>query len=83
MTHGGGGLTLWGYYDAGGTGALHKTDGIMGKEQDMEILKQRLRNVSARKLKLRPRWIFQMDQDPTHMAEGQQRPCLAVAITKP
>ncbi len=33
MNHGGGSIMLWGCFAAGGTGALHKIDGIMKKEQ--------------------------------------------------
>lgn len=31
---------LWGCFSAGGTGAPHQIDGIMKKEDDVEILKQ-------------------------------------------
>ncbi|KAI4884313.1 hypothetical protein NFI96_009179 [Prochilodus magdalenae] len=52
----------------GGTGALHKIDGIMRKEHYVERLKQHLKT-SARKLKLGRKWIFQMDNDPKHTAK--------------
>jgi hypothetical protein len=32
MKHGGGSIMLWGCFAAGGTGALHKIDGIMRRE---------------------------------------------------
>ena len=38
-------------FATGGTGALHKIDGIMRKENDVDILKQHLKT-SVRKLKL-------------------------------
>ncbi|KAI4889188.1 hypothetical protein NFI96_032654 [Prochilodus magdalenae] len=53
---------------SGGTGALHKIDGIMRKEHYVEILKQHLKT-SAKKLKLGRKWIFQMDNDPKHTAK--------------
>ena len=34
---------LWGGFAAGGTGALHKVDGITKKEHDVDILKQHLK----------------------------------------
>ena len=40
---GGGSIVLWGCFAAGGTGALHKINGIMRKENDVDILKQHLK----------------------------------------
>ena len=40
VKHGGGSITLWGCFAAGGSGALHKIDGITSKENDGDILKQ-------------------------------------------
>jgi hypothetical protein len=34
---------LWGCFAAGGTGALHKVDDIMRKENDVDILKKLLK----------------------------------------
>jgi hypothetical protein len=34
---------LWGCFAAGGTGALHKIDGIMSEEKYVDILKQHLK----------------------------------------
>ena len=68
VKYGGGSIMLWGCFAAGGTGALHKIDGIMRKEHYVEILKQHLK-ISARKLKLRCKWVFQMDNDPKHTAK--------------
>jgi hypothetical protein len=59
---------LWRCFAAGGTGALHKIDGCMRKEKDVDILKQHLRT-SVRKLKLGRKWVFQMDNDPKHTSK--------------
>ena len=53
---------LWGFA-AGGTGALHKIDGIVRKENYVDILKQHLKTSD---LKLGCKWVFQMDNDPKH-----------------
>ena len=54
---------LWGCF-AGGTGALHKIDGIMREENYVDILKQHLKtSVRKLKLKLGRKWVFQMDND--------------------
>ena len=47
----GGSIMLWECFAAGGTGALHKIDGIMREENYVDILKQHLKT-SVRKLKL-------------------------------
>ena len=59
---------LCGCLAAGGTGALHKMDGIMRKGNYVDILKQHLKT-SVRKLKLGRKWVFQMDNDPKHTAK--------------
>ena len=46
---------FWGGFAAGGTGALHKIDGIM--------------KTSVRKLKLDHKWVLQMDNDHTHTSK--------------
>ena len=51
VKHGGGSIMLWRCFAAGGTGALHKIDGIMRMENYVDILKQDLKT-SVRKLKL-------------------------------
>ena len=56
---------LWGCFAAGRTGALHKIDGTMRKENYVDILKQHLKT-SVRKLKIGREWVFQMDNDPKH-----------------
>ena len=48
VKHGGGSIMLWGCFAAGGTGALHKIDGIMWKRNYVDILKQNLKT-SVRK----------------------------------
>ena len=57
MKHGGGTILLWGCFAAGDTGAIHKIDGTMRKENDVDILKQHLKT-SVRKLKLGCKWVF-------------------------
>ena len=54
---------LWGCFAAGGTGALHKIDGNMRKENDVASIYPHLKT-SVRKLKLGRKWVFQMDNDP-------------------
>ena len=43
MNYVGGSIMLWWCFAAGGTGALHKIDGIMRRENDVDILKQHLK----------------------------------------
>uniref|UniRef100_A0AAZ3ST15 Tc1-like transposase DDE domain-containing protein n=1 Tax=Oncorhynchus tshawytscha TaxID=74940 RepID=A0AAZ3ST15_ONCTS len=68
VKHGGGSIMLWGCFAAGGTGALHKIDGIMRKGHYVDILTQHLKT-SVRKLKLGRKWVFQMDNDPKHTSK--------------
>ena len=56
---------LWGCFEAGGTGAVHKID---GKENYVAILKQHLKT-SVRKLKLGHKCVFQMHNDPKHTSK--------------
>ena len=49
--HGDSSIMLWGCFAAGGTGALHKIDGIMREENYVDILMQHFKT-SVRKLKL-------------------------------
>ena len=51
LKHGGSSITLWGCFAAGGTGALHKIDGIIRRGNYVDILKQHIKT-SVRKLKL-------------------------------
>ena len=68
MNHGGGSIMLCGCFAAGGTGALHKIDGIMRQESYVDILKQHLKT-SVRKLKLGRKWVFQKDNDPKYTSK--------------
>uniref|UniRef100_A0AAZ3QEP7 Tc1-like transposase DDE domain-containing protein n=1 Tax=Oncorhynchus tshawytscha TaxID=74940 RepID=A0AAZ3QEP7_ONCTS len=68
VKHGGGSIMLWRCFAAGGTGALHKIDGIMRYENDVHILKQHLKT-SVRKLNLGCKWVFQMDNKPKHTSK--------------
>ena len=68
VKHGGGSIMLWGCFAAGGTGALHKIEGIMRQENYVDILKQHLKT-SVRKLKLGRKWVFQIDHDPKHTSK--------------
>ena len=43
VKHGGGSIMFRGCFAAGGTGPLHKIDGIMREENDVAILKQLLK----------------------------------------
>ena len=70
MKHKGGSIMLWGSFAAGGTGALHKIDGIMRQENYVDILKQHLKT-SLMKIKLGRKWVFQMDNDPRHTSKVQ------------
>ena len=67
----GGGSSMWECFAAGGTGALHKIDGIMMKGNYVAILKQHLKT-SVRMLKLGGKWVFQMDIDPKHTSKVVQ-----------
>ena len=59
---------LWECFAAGGTGALHKIEGITRQENCVDILTQNLK-ASVRKLKLGRKWVFQMDNDPKHTSK--------------
>ena len=63
VKHRGGSIMLCVCLASGGTGALHKIDGIMRMETNVDILKQHLKT-SVRKLKLGRKSVFQMDNDP-------------------
>ena len=69
MKHGGGSIMLWGCFAAGGTGALHKIDGIMREENYVDILKQHLKTSVQTKLKLGRKRVFQMYNDPKHTSK--------------
>ena len=63
VKHGGGSIMFWWCFASGGTGALHKIDGIMRQKNYVDILKQHLKT-SVWKLMLGRKWVFQMDYDP-------------------
>jgi transposase len=71
---------LRGCFSAGGTGALHKIDGIMRKENYVDILKQHLKT-SVRKLKLGRKWVFPMNNEPKHISKVATK-CLKVNKVK-
>ena len=62
MKNGGGSIMLWRCFAAGGTGALHKIDGIMRMDNYVDILKQHL-TTSVRKLKLGRKHLTQVKQN--------------------
>uniref|UniRef100_A0AAZ3RFC2 Tc1-like transposase DDE domain-containing protein n=1 Tax=Oncorhynchus tshawytscha TaxID=74940 RepID=A0AAZ3RFC2_ONCTS len=68
VKHRGDSIMLWGCFAVGGTGAHHKIDGIIRKENYVDILKQHLKT-SVRKLKLGGKWVFQMDNEPKHTSK--------------
>jgi hypothetical protein len=59
---------LWGCFAAGGTGALHKIDDIVSKENYVAIVKQHLKTLVG-KLKLGRKWVFRMDNDTKHTSK--------------
>ena len=59
---------LWGCFASSGTGELKKVDGIMKKEDYLQILQDKL-YTSVRKLNLSRRWVFQHDNDLKHTAK--------------
>ena len=78
---------FWECFTTGGTGAIHKIDGIMREDNYVDILKQHL-ETSVRNLKLGCKWVFQMENDPKHtskvVAKCLKGQCqgIGVAITK-
>jgi transposase len=63
-----GSVMLWGSMATNGVGCLSQVNGIMRKEDYIDILENNLRE-SARKLHLGRRWTFQQDNDPKHTAK--------------
>ena len=62
---------FWGCMSSAGTGALIRVDGRMNAAHYQEILKQGLLP-SVKKLKLKPGWILQQDNDPKHTAKSTE-----------
>lgn len=65
VKHGGGSIMLWGSFSASETGNLLMVKGIMRKEEYVKILKEDLKQSSA-KLGLVCHYVFQQDKDPKH-----------------
>ena len=63
---------MCGCFAAGVTGALHKIDGIMRMENDVDILKQHLKT-SVRKLKLGHKWVFELDNIAKHTSKFEAK----------
>lgn len=72
VKHGGGNIMLWGCFSSHGTGNLVRIQGIMRKENYIQILDENLKE-SAEKLKLGNNWKFQQDNDPKHTAKVVQK----------
>lgn len=68
VKHGGGSIMLWGCFAANGTGNLCQVEGIMKKEDYLNILEKNLKT-SAKNLKLGRAWVFQQDNDPKHTSK--------------
>lgn len=64
VKHGSGSIMLWGCFAVGGTGTLHKLDGII--KDYFQTLQLHLRS-TARWLKLGQCWVFQQNNDPKHI----------------
>ena len=57
-----------GLFAANGTGALQRVNGIMKKDDYLQILQDNLKS-SARRLGLGRSWVFQQDNDPKHTSK--------------
>lgn len=68
VKHGGGSIMLWGCFSSQGTGNLVRVQGIMKKENYIQILDENLKE-SAENLQLGNNWKFQQDNDPKHTAK--------------
>lgn len=83
-----GGITIIQNFSASETGSLVKVDGIMKKEDHIQILDQNIKQSSG-KFWLEHQWTFQEDSDPKHvklcedMAHGQECQCFRVKKPEP
>ena len=68
VKHEGGSITLCGCFASSGAGELTKVNGIMKKEDHLQIIQDKL-HTSVRILILSRRWVFQHDNDPKHTAK--------------
>jgi hypothetical protein len=66
VKHWGGSIMVWGCFAAGGTGAPHKIDGFMRKENYVDILKHHFKTSVK---KFGRKWVFQMNNDPKHTSK--------------
>ena len=67
VKHGGGSLMVWGCFSSAGVGDLIKIEGIMRKENYLEILEQ---NAVPSGLRIiGKKFIFQQDNDPKHTSK--------------
>lgn len=69
MKHGGGNIMVWGCMTSKGVGPLVKIDGIMRKEQYLQIIRENLPR-ALRQLEIpQDKVTFQQDGDPKHTAK--------------
>ena len=68
LKHGGGSVMLWGCFAASRSDAPKKVNGIMKKEDYLQILQENLKS-SARRLGLRCSWLFQQDNERKHTSK--------------
>ena len=61
-------IMIWGCFCAHGVGNLYRVEGIMKKEQYLQILEDQV-SPSAQRLFDNENWIFQQDNDPKHTAK--------------
>ncbi|CAK9829693.1 Transposable element Tcb2 transposase [Anthophora retusa] len=68
VKHGGGSIMVWGCFSGHGVGPLRQIEGIMKKEQYVEILETNMLP-HAREI-MDENWIFQHDNDPKHASRA-------------
>lgn len=69
MKHGGGNIMVWGCITRNGVGPLVKIEGIMKKEQYLDILQKNLPEAIRQTKIVEENVIFQQDGDPKHTAK--------------